>query len=99
MIEQGAETNPDIHHSPIYTYWSQFIDHELTARTDRTSEVSDITVDVADLKPVDRTTVEKDLLNRRTPALELDCLYGDGIPGQCGEKSRRAAGPKPAAGA
>lgn len=69
---------------PIFTYWSQFIDHELTARTDRNEAVSDITVDAASLTPVDRAVVERDLLNRRTPALDLDVLYGDGSPGDRG---------------
>lgn len=72
----------------IYTYWSQFIDHELTARTDRTTTVSDITVGADDLQPVERATVERDLLNRRTPALELDVVYGEGLPGRHGMKSR-----------
>ncbi len=78
------DLNPDANIPPIFTYWSQFIDHELTARTDRNEAVSDITVDDADLKPVDRAVVERDLLNRRTPALDLDVLYGDGAPGKPG---------------
>ena len=78
--------------SPVYTYWAQFIDHELTARTDRTTSVSDITVQSKDLKPVSREVVERDLLNRRTPALELDSVYGDGLPGRHGIKSRLARG-------
>jgi hypothetical protein len=28
---------------PVFTYWGQFIDHDLTANTDRNSRVSDIT--------------------------------------------------------
>jgi hypothetical protein len=28
---------------PVYTYWGQFIDHDLTANTDRDSAISDIT--------------------------------------------------------
>lgn len=78
------DLNPDANIPPIFTYWSQFIDHELTARTDRNEAVSDITVDDANLKPVDRAVVERDLLNRRTPALDLDVLYGDGAPGKPG---------------
>lgn len=70
----------------IYTYWAQFIDHELTARTDRDTEVSNITA--ANLTPLDRSTVENKLLNRRTPALELDAVYGDGLPGAHGIKTR-----------
>lgn len=78
------DVNPDSAIPPVFTYWSQFIDHELTARTDRDESVSDITVDDAALKPADRRTVERALLNRRTPALELDCVYGDGPPGRLG---------------
>ncbi len=77
---------------PVFTYWSQFIDHELTARTDRNTSVSDITVDEAELKPAPRAEVEHDLLNRRTPALELDAVYGDGLPGQHGWRPRSAPG-------
>src|SRR4028118_548904 len=36
---------------PVYTYWGQFIDHDLTANTDRDSTISDITK--PDLKPLD----------------------------------------------
>jgi hypothetical protein len=93
MIDQPpASPGNDASIPPIYTYWSQFIDHELTARTDRDEKVSDITVDDAKLQPADRKKVEKDLLNRRTPAIELDCIYGDGPPGRCGDKARRASG-------
>ena len=93
MIDQRAATPTSTRSiPPIFTYWSQFIDHELTARTDRDEKVSDITVDAPDLKPADRRKVERDLLNRRTPALELDCVYGDGPPGRHGDKARRAAG-------
>ena len=93
MLEQqpaDADGNSDI--PAIYTYWSQFIDHELTARTDRDGNVTDITVDAPQLTPIDRGRVEHNLLNRRTPAIELDCVYGDGPPGSYGDKARRASG-------
>jgi hypothetical protein len=86
--DDRQDDNPDSTVPPVFTYWSQFIDHELTARTDRNTAVSDITVDDANLKPASRTDVERDLLNRRTPALELDCLYGDGLPGRYGDRAR-----------
>src|SRR5437016_2692012 len=35
---------------PIYTYWGQFIDHDITANTDRNSVTSDITR--PDVQPV-----------------------------------------------
>ena len=92
MVDQAQDTSPDSDNPPIYTYWSQFIDHELTARTDRDTTTSDITVDVPDLAPVDRHKVENGLFNRRTPALELDAVYGDGPPGNYGDKARVASG-------
>lgn len=61
---------------PIYTYWGQFIDHDMTANTDRNSAVSDITVDpFVPLKP---EFVAEYLANLRHPALNLDSVYGDG---------------------
>ena len=61
---------------PIYTYWGQFIDHDITANTDRDSKVSDITV--ADLRPLAPTEVKENLKNLRVPMLNLDSVYGDG---------------------
>ncbi len=61
---------------PVYTYWGQFIDHDLTANTDRDSAVSDITR--VDLKPLAPAFVTENLKNLRQPAVNLDNLYGDG---------------------
>jgi hypothetical protein len=61
---------------PIYTYWGQFIDHDITANTDRQNTVTDITVE--DLRPLEPEVVVRDLRNLRRPALDLDSLYGDG---------------------
>jgi hypothetical protein len=61
---------------PVYTYWGQFVDHDLTANTDRTSAVSDIAR--ADLKPIAPEEVKKNLKNLRQPTLNLDSLYGNG---------------------
>jgi hypothetical protein len=61
---------------PVYTYWGQFIDHDLTANTDRDAEVSNITK--ADLAPLDPAFVVKNLKNLRQPTLNLDSVYGDG---------------------
>ena len=61
---------------PIYTYWGQFIDHDLTANTDRDSTLSDITRD--DLAPLTPATVASGLKHLREPALNLDSVYEDG---------------------
>jgi hypothetical protein len=60
----------------VYTYWGQFIDHDITANTDRQNTVTDITVE--DLKPLQPEVVVRDLRNLRRPALDLDSVYGDG---------------------
>ncbi len=61
---------------PVYTYWGQFIDHDLTANTDRDSAVSDITSPT--LVPLDVNFVVDKLKNLRQPTLNLDSVYGDG---------------------
>ena len=68
---EGNSTIP-----PVYTYWGQFIDHDLTANTDRDSAISDITR--TDLAPLEPDDVARDLRNLRQPALNLDSVYGDG---------------------
>ena len=61
---------------PVYTYWGQFIDHDITLNTDSNKNVSDITQ--SDLGPLTPTFVTTHLRNGRQPALNLDSLYGDG---------------------
>jgi hypothetical protein len=60
----------------VYTYWGQFIDHDITANTDRTNAVTDVTREP--LVPLQPAAVVADLRNLRQPALNLDSLYGDG---------------------
>jgi hypothetical protein len=60
----------------VYTYWGQFIDHDITANTDRQNTVTDLTDD--DLTPLEPEVVRRDLRNLREPALNLDSVYGDG---------------------
>ena len=79
-----------------FTYLGQFIDHDITARTDRDIGLSRITQ--ADGRPIpivplNPTQVIKDLRNGRRPQLDLDSLYGDG-PGivQGNETETEAAG-------
>ena len=60
----------------VYTYWGQFIDHDLTANTDRDSAVSDITN--PSLTPLSPAFVAGNLRNLRHPALNLDSVYGSG---------------------
>lgn len=72
----------------VFTYLGQFIDHDITARTDRETEISVINNgdDVnSSLKPTDPEVIINKLKNGRRPQLDLDSLYGDGpalIPGE-----------------
>jgi hypothetical protein len=61
---------------PVYTYWGQFVDHDLTANTDRDSKISDITKPT--LEPLSPGFVTSNLKNLRRPTLDLDSVYGNG---------------------
>ncbi|MEA5495819.1 MAG: heme peroxidase family protein [Limnoraphis robusta] len=71
----------------VFTYLGQFIDHDITARTDRETEISMISIgdNVNDaLQPADPQVIINKLKNGRRPQLDLDSLYADGpalIPG------------------
>ena len=69
---QQADDNTDV--PAIITYLGQFIDHDITAGTDRQSKFSDI--DVYDVVPKSRKAVVENVANLRTGALDLDSLYG-----------------------
>jgi hypothetical protein len=60
----------------IYTYWGQFIDHDVTANSDRNNAVTDVTVTPIQVVPPER--VRRELRNLRQPALNLDSVYGNG---------------------
>ena len=76
MVEQSlADPGDDSTIPPVYTYWGQFVDHDLTANTDRDSSVS--IVDLP-LEPMQPEKVRKDLANLRQPQLNLDSVYGNG---------------------
>ncbi|GIE99449.1 peroxidase family protein [Paractinoplanes rishiriensis] len=60
---------------PVYTYWGQFVDHDLTAATDNDNQIS---IRDTPLPPLDPDQVRELLTNARNPALNLDSVYGDG---------------------
>ncbi|MDD9968856.1 MAG: heme peroxidase family protein [Myxococcales bacterium] len=65
-----------------YTYLGQFIDHDITARTDRNGPVSTIG-EAETIEPVDPDVIVRDLRNGRRAVLDLDSVFGDG-PGLAG---------------
>lgn len=83
LADSMVETNPvepsqNSQIPPIFTYLGQFIDHDLTANTDRDSALSIIDGGIG---PLDRGDVADKLVNLRAGSLGLDSLYGD-EPGQ-----------------
>lgn len=84
MIENGGNdinATPDSTLAPVLTYWGQFLDHELTAGTDRDSRLTGIADTPIDDKPAvhpptDPVQIENGLKNVRTPRFDLDSVYG-----------------------
>lgn len=72
----SQETNSLI--PPLYTYWGQFIDHDITANTDRTA--ADLETDILqdNFTPLLPNFVVDKLKNLRRPTFDLDSVYGDG---------------------
>jgi hypothetical protein len=76
MIDAAADPEdpgPDSTMPPVLTYWGQFLDHELTARTDRESEISSVR---DPHPPAVSSTVESAFRNARSPRFDLDSVYG-----------------------
>lgn len=86
MADPGVSTPADPNDSGIpaaMTYLGQFIDHDLTARTDRESSVTAIE-NPASVTPVNPDTIIQNVHNGRRPQLDLDSVFGDGpglVPG------------------
>lgn len=77
--DDGAGADSSI--PSFFTYFGQFIDHDLTARTDREGEVSEIFNSgggAAGARPVPPADVVAGLRNGRRPQFDLDSVYGDG---------------------
>jgi hypothetical protein len=69
----------------VYTYWGQFIDHDITLNTNgpdttdgRGGDQALGDVDAVPFKVFDPKVVVRSLHNGRHPALNLDSLYGSG---------------------
>ncbi|MGK7888089.1 MAG: peptidoglycan-binding protein [Leptolyngbyaceae cyanobacterium] len=76
MVDNEPPTEANSMIPAIYTYWGQFIDHDMTAGTDRDPEaIPDITEFT---EPVAPAVVVENLKNIRRAFLELDSVYGNG---------------------
>lgn len=85
MVPAGTPADPDpTPDAPpgtalpaVMTYWGQFLDHELTARTDRETAMSRI----EDPTPLPAAEIEASLKNARSPRFDLDSVYGGAAVG------------------
>ncbi len=80
MADPGISTPNDPNDSDIpaaMTYLGQFIDHDLTARTDRDSSQTSIE-NPASALPVNPDIIIDKVRNGRRPQLDLDSVFGDG---------------------
>ena len=68
-LSDGPDAEENLYMPAGYTYFGQFIDHDLTL--DTTS-----TLNPGDLK--DPTKTQNDPTNARSPRFDLDCVYGTG---------------------
>ncbi|MBD8079262.1 peroxidase family protein [Cellulosimicrobium arenosum] len=81
----GGPAVRNSHVPAVYTYWGQFIDHDITLNTNGPDDVEGPGGDQA-LGDIDRVpfrvfdpkVVVRSLRNARHPALDLDSLYGSG---------------------
>lgn len=62
---------------PAYTYFGQFIDHDLTANTDRETDFSSVVAE--EIVPAPRSDVTINVQNLRQGSFDLDSMYG-GLP-------------------
>jgi hypothetical protein len=78
MVDAPPDGGPNSAIAPVFTYWGQFVDHDLTANTDRDAVIG---IDDEPLTPIEPALVPGTLRNLREPALNLDSVYGNG-PGR-----------------
>ena len=74
-----SDSQPELDSSidSVHTYLGQFIDHDITARTDRETDFSKI-IPPENIRPKKTDEVVQNLRNGRRPQLDLDSVFGEG---------------------
>lgn len=79
MVDDGPFPGPGDGLPAVLTYFGQFVDHDITANTDRNSALlPEFSIAAPPLTANARTAVAAQLGNLRRGTLRLDSLYGDG---------------------
>lgn len=78
LIENTDTGDRNSNIPPVYTYWGQFIDHDITATN------SELDADIFDAKfdPQAPDLITQKISNLRRAILDLDSVYGDGPTGE-----------------
>jgi hypothetical protein len=76
MVDPGAATG-DSTIPAIYTYFGQFVDHDITLESGSFTTAQLVSPTMA---PLPLATIRNDLKNLRTATLELDSVYGPPAP-------------------
>ena len=79
MASQGADKGDSQTVPAGYTYWGQFIDHDITANDLSPLKGNDV---IDDFTPMTPDAVISKVVNMRRPALDLDSVFGDGPRGE-----------------
>jgi len=72
-MADNLEKFPGIPVPTIYTFFGQFVDHDITL--EKATEAVDLSN--LNLTPLSRDEVKNQIVNSRSPNLELDSVYGD----------------------
>jgi hypothetical protein len=76
MVDPGAATG-DSNIPAVYTYFGQFVDHDITLESGSFTTAKLVSSTMA---PLPLATIRNDLKNLRTATIELDSLYGPPAP-------------------
>jgi Animal haem peroxidase len=83
-VKDGADPEENLSIPAGYTYFGQFIDHDLTFDNTSSLNPSDVSGTEPDPLNPSRTVIKKERIpsNLRSPRFDLDSLYGDGPDAQ-----------------
>jgi hypothetical protein len=77
MSEKGEDSAFDSATPSAYTYFGQFVDHDITMEA-ASNEI--VKLNDQNLEPLPAETISQKIKNTRTPKLDLDSVYGDKVP-------------------
>ncbi|GLY06329.1 LysM peptidoglycan-binding domain-containing protein [Actinoplanes sp. NBRC 101535] len=93
------DTGPDSPIPAAYTYFGQFVDHDITLEIQQPGSGTMRELLDPAMSPLPQALVRKALRNRRTATLDLDSVYGEPAPRDPANRNKLLVGPVADAGA